>query len=244
MSDDAPLEPINPEAQPPTEPATTPTAAAAPTEPVPVTGTDATPPTWPASPTQPTQQPQAAPAQPAPPSSSSTIAVPKWLALVLGALVIALIGFGIGYAVAPGDDDGGQAAIRPGSEFVPPFNNNGGGSGDLPTIPSPSPQTGRERVPRCRDDRLDESRRCAHHAVVDDSPAADAGLKVDDVITKVDDDAVTSPTELAEKIGDEDPGDEVTITYVRDGDTKTADVTLKLRNSFQIPTPSTTRPQS
>ena len=35
-------------------------------------------------------------------------------------------------------------------------------------------------------------------------------------------------------------GDEVTITYVRDGETETADVTLARRPALELPTPSTT----
>ncbi len=243
MSDDAPLEPISPEPEPvaASEPATTPTAAAVPTEPVPVTanatGSEGVPPTWPAP----------APAAP-PPSGSSTIAVPKWLVLVLGALLFAVLGFGIGYAVAPGDDHNDRAALRPRSGFVPPFNNNGGGSGsdNLPTLPSPSPspQTGRSAFLGVATTTSTDPEGARVARVVDGSPAAEAGLKVDDIITHVDGKTVSSPTELATAIGDQRAGDKVTVTYVRDGGGKTVDVTLKLRNSFQIPTPSTTRPQS
>jgi putative serine protease PepD len=58
------------------------------------------------------------------------------------------------------------------------------------------------------------------------TPAADAGLQQGDVITKVDDTEVTSGSDLTSAIRSHQPGDKVTITYTRDGDQKTAEVTL------------------
>jgi putative serine protease PepD len=57
-------------------------------------------------------------------------------------------------------------------------------------------------------------------------PAADAGLEQGDVITKVDDTEITSGSDLTSAIRSHQPGDKVTITYTRDGDEKTAEVTL------------------
>jgi putative serine protease PepD len=57
-------------------------------------------------------------------------------------------------------------------------------------------------------------------------PAADAGLEQGDVITKVDDTDITSGSDLTSAIRSHQPGDKVTITYTRDGDEKTAEVTL------------------
>jgi len=57
-------------------------------------------------------------------------------------------------------------------------------------------------------------------------PAADAGLEQGDVITKVDDTEITSGSDLTSAIRSHQPGDTVTITYTRDGDEKTAEVTL------------------
>ncbi|WP_186774188.1 PDZ domain-containing protein [Chitinophaga pinensis] len=48
------------------------------------------------------------------------------------------------------------------------------------------------------------------------TPAEKAGLLAGDVITKVDADKINEPKELFEKIGAHDPGDKVTITYLRD----------------------------
>jgi putative serine protease PepD len=57
-------------------------------------------------------------------------------------------------------------------------------------------------------------------------PAAEAGLEQGDVITRVDDTKVTSGSDLTSAIRSHEPGDRVTITYTRDGDQKTAEVTL------------------
>ena len=57
-------------------------------------------------------------------------------------------------------------------------------------------------------------------------PAAEAGLEQGDVITRVDDTKVTSGSDLTSAIRSHQPGDKVTITYTRNGDEKTAEVTL------------------
>jgi putative serine protease PepD len=59
-----------------------------------------------------------------------------------------------------------------------------------------------------------------------DSPAADAGLKDGDVVTKVDDNQVTDATDLTAAIRAHAPGDKVTLSYTRDGSEKTAEITL------------------
>jgi putative serine protease PepD len=62
--------------------------------------------------------------------------------------------------------------------------------------------------------------------VDDGQPAAKAGLEQGDIITKVDDTEITSGSDLTSAVRSHEPGDEVTITYTRDGDEKTAEVTL------------------
>jgi len=113
MSEDGPLEPVTPGSEPPTQPQ----AAAEPTQPVP-TADPAAPGSSPA-PAWPTPPPGAVPAR------SSTVAVPKWLILVLGGLAVGLLGFAIGWIGAPGDDSR-TVVVRPGG-FAP-----GNGDGFLP----------------------------------------------------------------------------------------------------------------
>jgi putative serine protease PepD len=62
--------------------------------------------------------------------------------------------------------------------------------------------------------------------VVSGTAADDAGLEVGDVITKVDDDEVTTALDLIEAIQSHDPGDEVRITYERGGETRSTTVKL------------------
>ncbi|MFJ4003433.1 S1C family serine protease [Streptomyces sp. NPDC090023] len=57
-------------------------------------------------------------------------------------------------------------------------------------------------------------------------PAAKAGLKAGDVITRLGDTAVGTTTELAEALAEKKPGERVTVTYERSGTRKTAQVTL------------------
>jgi putative serine protease PepD len=56
--------------------------------------------------------------------------------------------------------------------------------------------------------------------------AQDAGLEAGDVITEVDGAAVKTAAGLTETIQDHDPKDEIRLTYVRDGESKTVTVTL------------------
>ncbi|MFJ8171774.1 S1C family serine protease [Streptomyces sp. NPDC094473] len=63
-------------------------------------------------------------------------------------------------------------------------------------------------------------------AVTPNGPAAEAGLKAGDVITKFNDTTVESGPTLIGEIWTHKPGDKVTLTYKRDGKTATAEVTL------------------
>ncbi|HTI10839.1 MAG TPA: trypsin-like peptidase domain-containing protein [Puia sp.] len=57
--------------------------------------------------------------------------------------------------------------------------------------------------------------------------AAEAGLKKGDAILKIDNAPVTTTSQLSETIARRKPGDKITITYLRNGSERTADVTLK-----------------
>ena len=70
----------------------------------------------------------------------------------------------------------------------------------------------------------------ASGAMIDEAtqgtPAAEAGLKPGDVITKVNGDAVADAGDLTRRIGSMKPGDKVELTYMRDGAEKTATARL------------------
>jgi putative serine protease PepD len=63
------------------------------------------------------------------------------------------------------------------------------------------------------------------------SPAADAGLKAGDVITAFAGETIQTPDDLTAAVAGKAPGDKVSVTYVRDGSTKTAEVTIGTRPS-------------
>lgn len=62
-----------------------------------------------------------------------------------------------------------------------------------------------------------------------DTPAEAAGLRSDDVIVGVDDADITSMDDLVVEIRNREVGDSVTITYVRDGEKHTVEITLAER---------------
>lgn len=64
------------------------------------------------------------------------------------------------------------------------------------------------------------------HSVEKNSPADKAGLKSNDVITHINNEKVTSIAYLRYYLYDYEPGDKITITYIRENDTKKATVTL------------------
>ncbi|MEU9955529.1 trypsin-like peptidase domain-containing protein [Streptomyces sp. NPDC050982] len=66
-------------------------------------------------------------------------------------------------------------------------------------------------------------------AVTPNGPAAKAGLKPGDVITKLDDRVIDSGPTLIGEIWTHQPGDTVKLTYTRDGKQQTAEVTLGQR---------------
>jgi serine protease Do len=62
--------------------------------------------------------------------------------------------------------------------------------------------------------------------VSEGSAAEKAGLQNGDIITAVNGKAISDPHSLRLTVGGMTPGDKVTVTYLRDGQTRTADVTL------------------
>jgi S1-C subfamily serine protease len=62
--------------------------------------------------------------------------------------------------------------------------------------------------------------------VVDDSPAEVAGLRKDDIITEVDGKPIEGTSDLYHKIRSHEPGDEITVTYIRRGEKRKVEVEL------------------
>ena len=62
--------------------------------------------------------------------------------------------------------------------------------------------------------------------VVDDSPAEGAGLREDDIITEIDGKPIEGTSELYRKIRSHEPGDEITVTYIRRGEKRKVEVEL------------------
>jgi len=70
---------------------------------------------------------------------------------------------------------------------------------------------------------------------VSEGSAADkAGIKAGDVITRVDADRISEPQDLFGKIGEYDPGDKITVTYLRNGKENKATVTLGERKDAGV----------
>jgi putative serine protease PepD len=70
-------------------------------------------------------------------------------------------------------------------------------------------------------------------SIVEGSPAAQAGLKEGDIVTKLDNTNIYSAAELMIGVRGHLVGDKVTIEYQRDGKTNTVEVTLGSDKSSQ-----------
>lgn len=63
--------------------------------------------------------------------------------------------------------------------------------------------------------------------VIAESPAFKAGLKVNDIIIKINDDAIDNPEKLFETVGKYNAEDKIKLTYIRDGKRTTINVQLE-----------------
>ena len=63
------------------------------------------------------------------------------------------------------------------------------------------------------------------------TPAAEAGMKAGDVITKLNGQVVDDASDVTRHIGSFKPSDKVELTYMRDGVEKTAQITLADRKN-------------
>jgi len=190
---------------------------------------EAAEPTQPAEATEPPPPPPDEGAAPsgAPPSRGGWM-VPKWVvAALVGFVAVAIIfgsAFAIGRATASGGGEEQQRNER-GFEGRP-------GRGNGPQLPQPmsgvflgvstANATGGQQGAQVEN-------------VANGSPAAGAGLQAGDVITAVDGTAVSSPADLARLVRSHQPGDQVTITYSRGGNSTDAQVQLGDRSAQNAP---------
>jgi S1-C subfamily serine protease len=219
VSDEEPADETEPAATPVEEP-TRPSEPAAPSVDA-VAAAPAAP--EPASPEPAAGEPAATVAT-APPRAERRggILVPTWVAIVVAALLFGGIGYAIGYVT--GDDNGADSANASSSQVTP----DGGASDDddsgFPNgdgqRPAPMAFLGVEL------ESAADNGGARITNVRDDSPAADAGLQSGDVVTKIGDTAVADDDDLIRAVRAREPGDDVTVTYTRDGNTDEAQVTL------------------
>jgi membrane-associated protease RseP (regulator of RpoE activity) len=243
VSDDTPTgetEPSQPPADGRVEPSVTPepsvasTASAPPAEPAATaTAADATEATAAEPVTAETAAVPAAPPPNAPSERRGGILVPAWAAIVVAILLIGGLGFAIGYWT--GDDDGSDAANASSSQLAPnrqgPFSNGGGSNGS--TVPNGNGSgngngqtTAQIAFLGVELENAADNGGASISSVRAGSPAADAGLKAGDVVTKIDDKTVADDDDLIRAIRAHKPGEEVTVTYTRDGSSAQVKVTL------------------
>jgi putative serine protease PepD len=193
-----------------------------------------------AEPTQPaaaTEMPPPPPEEGAAPSGTPPTRggwiVPKWVvAALVGIVAVGLIfgsAFAIGRATASGSGDEHGSMER---GFGGRPGGRGNGPQNRPQFPQPTsgvflgvaaqPATGGQQGAQVAN-------------VASGSPAAGAGLQPGDVITAVDGTAVSSPADLAQQVRNHQPGDQVTITYSRGGNSTDAPVQLGDRSSQNAP---------
>jgi S1-C subfamily serine protease len=175
-----------------------------------------------------TAAPEGPPAPPPPPPGEPPARrgfyVPKWAAVVAAAVVAVLIlfggGFAVGHVTAGDGDNEGRERIE--SELP---GRNGDGS-EEPDAPRPTSGVFLGVTTR---DASGGAQGAEINRVVSGSPAAEAGLRDGDVVTAVDGSAVTSASDLIQQVRSHEPGDRVTITYSRNGNSSEAQVTLGTR---------------
>jgi len=191
---------------------------------------EAAQPTEPAEAVEPTEPPPPPPDDSAAPSDSPPTRggwlVPKWAVVALvGFVAVALLfgsAFAIGRATASGGDD--HERIERGFEGRPP-----GGEGPQ------RPQSSGVFLGVSTQKATGDQQGAEIENVASGSPAAGAGLQQGDVITAVDGTAVSSPADLAQQVRSHQPGDQVTITYSRGGNSTDAPVQLGDRSAQNAP---------
>jgi membrane-associated protease RseP (regulator of RpoE activity) len=276
VSDQRPANPEPGEPSPPVEGSPSPTPPAASAAEPPAPEATATPPdeapTAPIETTAAAGAPDEAPTQTALPAAEATpsptpvapapatadrgrgVFVPAWVAVVAGILLVALLGFAIGWIAAPGDDADTSNAVatqpNPGANDSDRGTDGNGtngsnGGGDSRTFPDAPDRgngddDGSSVPPLFRGAYLGVTVETVENdggarltAVADDGPAAEAGLRAGDVVTEVDGEEVTSSLDLIRAVRQHEPDDRITVTYTRDGASADAEVTLSERPTTQ-----------
>ena len=191
---------------------------------------EAAQPTEPAAavePTEPPPPPDESAASSGPPPTHGGWLVPKWVvAALVGLVAVALLfgsAFAIGRATASGGD--GHERTERGFEGRAP-------RGDAPRQPE---QASGVFLGVSTQSATGDQQGAQVENVASGSPAAGAGLQQGDVITAVDGTAVSNPADLAQQVRSHQPGDQVTITYSRGGNSTDAPVQLGDRSAQNAP---------
>jgi membrane-associated protease RseP (regulator of RpoE activity) len=194
----------------------------------------------------------ATPVEAAPASTDrpSGIFIPKWVGLVAAAIVAALIFGGIGYAIGDSSDSGSSQAA---SNNFPNGTRNGNGT---QTLPGGGQFPGNGELPNGNGSggsgsngggtttsngaflgigvqTSTDPKGVAVTQVADNSPASKAGLQQGDVITAIDGNSITSADALRTAVQAKASGDEISVTYTRDGQSSTVKATLTSRSQTQ-----------
>lgn len=203
---------------------------------------------------------QAAPAAATPllaaaaPERPAGIFIPKWVGIVVAAIVAALVFGGIGYAIGDSSDSGSTTNAAnelpnrngrgteqfPGGRELPGDGNlpnggrfpggqipgNGGGNGIGGGTTASNAGFLGVAVQTASDGKGVEITQVASN-----SPAAKAGLQQGDVITQIDGKNITNAVALRSAVQSKQSGDEISVTYTRNGSPNTVKVTLTSRSA-------------
>jgi membrane-associated protease RseP (regulator of RpoE activity) len=181
-----------------------------------------------------------------------TVAVPMSVLITLGAILVAALMFGIGYAVGDSGNDDSTAVQTPIGN-APQFPNQPNqGNGNNPTPNFPQLPGGNQQTPNQPNQGNGNEGNGNQQTssppfmgiatqqttgglevtqVVAGSAAEKAGIETGDVITEFDGDAVTTSAQLANAVAQHEVGDRVEVTYTRDGETETVTLTLGTRTT-------------
>jgi S1-C subfamily serine protease len=158
--------------------------------------------------------------------------VPKWLGLVIAAVVAALVFGGIGYAIGDsshGDSGGRNVIIPPGFQIAPGNRRPLPGNGPLLRPGNGNQGNGSQNASGngfLGVKIMDATGGAQITAVQSGSPAANGGLQTGDLITAVNGTSITSASDLVKTVQSHNSGDQIDVTYTRNGTSATTKITL------------------